>query len=277
LSLPDPFPRSQPLPAELAAAFARAADRLGVFGRQVRWYAEVPSTNDLAAACAEQGAAEGSIVIADAQTAGRGRHGRSWCSPSGAGLYVSAILHPPPHALSLITLAAGVALVEGIRAATGLMTAVKWPNDVMAPAGLSGCATKLAGILVEASSSGVAVRSCVLGFGINVSPAAYPPDVSARATSLESELGRAVDRGTLLVECLAALDARYDDVQRGRRSDVLEAWRGYARPLLGRRVEWDSHDGVRQGVAEDVDESGALLVRTHDGTVRVISGEVRWT
>lgn len=276
MSQPDAFPRPQPLPPELAAALAGAADRLGRFSRDVRWYAEVSSTNDLAAALAEHGGAEGSVVIADAQTAGRGRHARRWSSPAGSGLYVSVVLRPSPHAVSLLTIAVGVALVEGIRLATGLTTALKWPNDVMVPAA-QGPATKLAGILVEASSSGGdALQGCVLGFGINVSRAPYPPEVAARATSLEHELGRTVDRGTLLVECLAALEARYDDIQSDRGSGVLDAWRAYARPMLRRAVEWHTRDGVRQGIAEDVDGSGALLVRAHDGIVRVMSGEVRW-
>jgi BirA family biotin operon repressor/biotin-[acetyl-CoA-carboxylase] ligase len=254
------------LPSELTEAFVRAADRLGRFSREVRWYAEASSTNDLAAALAERGIAEGAIVIADAQTAGRGRLGRVWSSPAGSGLYVSVVLRPRRHTLPLITIAAGVALVEGIRAGTGLTTVIKWPNDVYLHD------HKLAGILAEAAPSHV-----VVGFGINVSPGVYSADVAARATSLERELGRAVDRGTLLVECLAALGARYDDLQCHRTGGVLDAWRAYARPMLGRAVEWDTRDGVRQGVAEDVDASGALLVRAHDGTVRVISGEVRWT
>ena len=255
----------------MAEAVARAAARIGRFGRDVRWYAEASSTNDIAAALAEQGGAEGSVVIADAQAAGRGRHGRSWSSPAGSGLYVSVVLRPQEHATQLLTIAAGVALVEGIRAATGLVAALKWPNDVMIPAGVRGRDAKLAGILAEGGPSHV-----VLGFGINVTPAPYPADVAARATSLERELGRPVDRGALLIECLAALAARYDDVQRSRASGILDAWRAHARPMLGRAVEWDARDGVRQGVAEDVDGYGALLVRTGDGTVRVISGEVRW-
>jgi BirA family transcriptional regulator, biotin operon repressor / biotin---[acetyl-CoA-carboxylase] ligase len=265
LSLPDPFPRPQPPPPELAEALAHAADRLRAVGRDVRWYAQLTSTNDLAARLAECGSPEGVVVVADAQTAGRGRHGRSWCSPAGAGLYISVILRPPPRATSLLTITAGVALVEGIGAATGLLAALKWPNDVYLER------RKVAGILAEAAPSHV-----VLGVGVNVSRAAYPADVSQTATSLESELGRAVDRGTLLVECLAAFEARYDDVRSDRRGTVVDAWRAYARPLLGRRVEWDAHDGLRRGVAEDLDDSGALLVRTHNGTVRVISGEVRW-
>jgi BirA family transcriptional regulator, biotin operon repressor / biotin---[acetyl-CoA-carboxylase] ligase len=259
------------LPPELAEALARATSRLVRFNPDVRWYAEASSTNDIAAAVAEQGGAEGSVVIADAQAAGRGRHGRTWSSPAGGGLYVSVVLRPHEHAMQLLTIAAGVALVEGIQAATGLATALKWPNDVMIPAAVRGRDAKLAGILAEGGPSHV-----VLGFGINVSPAPYPADVAARATSLERELGRRVDRGALLIECLVALAARYDDVQRSHASGVLDAWRAHARPMLGRAVEWDARDGVRQGVAEGVDGSGALLVRSGDGTVRVISGEVRW-
>ena len=277
MNLPDTFQRPQALPPDLAAAVAGASTRLGRFGADLRWYAEVASTNDLASALAEHGVAEGAVVIADAQTAGRGRHGRRWSSPAGSGLYVSVLLRPHVHTMPLLTIGAGVAVVEGIHAATGLMPALKWPNDVLIPAALKGCAAKLAGILVEASSFGDgALHGCVLGFGINVSPASYPADVAARATSLERELGRTVDRGTLLVECLAALDARYDDLQCGRAAGVLDRWRAYARPTLGRVVECDTRNGVQKGVAENLDESGALLVRTGDGTVRVISGEVRW-
>lgn len=257
--------RPESLPDDLAAPLARAAERLGRFGTAVRWYAELASTNDAAAARAEAGAPEGALVLADAQTAGRGRHGRPWCSPPGAGVYASVVLRPHAAAVPFVTIAAGVALAEGIRAATGLATALKWPNDVY----VSG--RKLAGILAEAAPSHV-----VLGFGVNLRPAAYPPEIARRATSLEGELGREVDRGVVLVECLAALAAQYERVQAGRCGAVLDAWRVHARPLLGRPVEWDDHGGARRGVAEDVDASGALVVRTDAGPVRVISGEVRW-
>jgi BirA family biotin operon repressor/biotin-[acetyl-CoA-carboxylase] ligase len=265
LSPPDLLLRPQALPPDLAAALARAADRIGPFGHHVHWYAELRSTNDLAATLAERGADEGAVVIADAQTAGRGRHGRVWCSPAGAGLYVSVVLRPGARVLPLVTIAAGVALVEGIRAATGLTANLKWPNDVYVTG------RKLAGILAETSSNG-----CVLGFGINLHGAAYPEDVAARATSLETELGRDIDRAMLLVECLAAIAARYDDLRRERATAVLDAWRTYARPLLGRAIEWDSPEGVRRGTAVDVDASGALLVRTAEGMAQVIAGEVRW-
>jgi BirA family biotin operon repressor/biotin-[acetyl-CoA-carboxylase] ligase len=269
LNLPDTFPRSQPIPRDIAEALALARPRLGIFAHDApRFYEEVRSTNDLAAAVGEHGGGEGIVIVADMQTAGRGRLGRSWSSPPGAGLYVSTVLRPNQQVASVVTLAAGVALVEGIAAATGLHAVLKWPNDVMVIDG----PRKLAGILAEGHGAFV-----VLGFGINLRPAAYPPEVSARAASIEGELGRAADRGLVLAECLAALAARYDDMHGGRPGAVLDAWRRHARPLLGRAVEWTERDRARHGVAEDVDEGGALVVRTVDGTVRVISGEVRWT
>jgi BirA family biotin operon repressor/biotin-[acetyl-CoA-carboxylase] ligase len=272
LSLPDAVPRSQPVPRDIAEALAQAAPRLGRFGHALRFYEQLPSTNDLAATLAEQDAAEGAVIVADMQTAGRGRLGRAWSSPPGAGLYVSTVLRPRTDVVSLITLAAGVAIAEGVLASTGLRTALKWPNDVMVLP-----ARKLAGILAESGHGGAAHPGCVvLGFGINLRPAAYPPDIAARATSIEGELGRPVDRGLVLIECLAALRSQYDDLHSGRRAAVLERWRGYARPLLGRRVEFDAGVSRTNGVAEDVDESGALIVRTAEGAVRVISGEVRW-
>jgi len=267
---PPEFPHTQPLSDELARPLAAAAARLGPLARQVMWYSELSSTNDLAAAYAERGAREGCVIIADTQTAGRGRHGRSWCSPPGAGLYVSIVMRPVPRVVPLLTVAAGVALAEGIRAATGLTPVLKWPNDVYVGS------RKLAGILAEAGSTPGGAQHVVLGFGINVLPAAYPREIGERATSIEGELGRSVDRGTVLAECLAALAARYDDLQRGGPAIVLDAWRTFARPMLGRPVEWDGRGGIERGIADDIDGSGALVVRTAAGRERIISGELRW-
>jgi BirA family biotin operon repressor/biotin-[acetyl-CoA-carboxylase] ligase len=183
---------------------------------------------------------------------------------------VSVVLRPSTDVLPLVTIAAGVAVAEGIEAASGLRSCVKWPNDVYAGV------RKLAGILAEAGSSPAGASHIVLGFGINVRAAAYPPEVSARATSLESELGRAVDRGLVLAECLAALAARYQMLRAGNVDAVVDAWRARAATHMGRQVEWDADRGVRHGVAHDIDRHGALLVRVDNDTVRVISGEVRW-
>ena len=257
-------------PSDITEALARARSRLGPFGRHLSWHEEVGSTNDLAAAAAEGGAPEGLVVAANTQSTGRGRVGRSWSSPAGAGLYVSVVLRPTGPALGLLTIAAGVAIAEGVHAASGLETCVKWPNDVHVGS------RKLAGILAEAGSSAGAVDHVVLGFGINIRRAAYPPDVAARATSIESELGRNVDRGLVLAECLAALWNRYRMLQSGAAHDVTAAWRRRAAPHMGRMVGWDVDGRAHQGRAEDIDATGALLVRVDDQIVRVISGEVRW-
>jgi BirA family transcriptional regulator, biotin operon repressor / biotin---[acetyl-CoA-carboxylase] ligase len=284
--LPMSYPPTQPLPDEFAEPLARAADRLGLFARQILWYADVASTNDLAATLAERGTPEGCVVVANAQSAGRGRQGRSWASPAGAGVYASAVLRPAEHALPLLTIAAGVAVADGIHAATGLVPDLKWPNDVFVGG------RKVAGVLAEASSRvradfqgvgaglqigpGGAIQYVVVGFGINVMPAAYPPEIAARATSLEGELGRSVDRGLLLAECLCSLAARYQDLERGRMNAVVEAWRARAASTLGRRVQWNAAGGALEGVAENIDDMGALVVRTKAGLTRVTAGEMRW-
>ena len=258
------------LPDDLTTALSVAGDGVGIFANRVRWFAEVGSTNDVAAALADRGEPEGAVVVADGQSAGRGRHGRAWASPPGAGLYLSAVMRPGPQVVGLLTIAAGVALIEGIQAATGLQPQLKWPNDIY----MDG--RKLAGILAEAGTSATGVQHVILGCGINLMPAAYPAVVAARATSIESELGRPIDRGLLLVQCLTALDARYRDLQTGAAAAVIGRWRARAVSTFGRRVEWDVAGVTRHGIAEDIDETGALLVRDGAVRARVISGEVRW-
>jgi BirA family transcriptional regulator, biotin operon repressor / biotin---[acetyl-CoA-carboxylase] ligase len=256
---------AQSLPDDMAEALSHVAPRLGRLARQVLWYPEISSTSDVAAAMADGGGDEGLVVVADMQTAGRGRLGRTWTSPPGAGIYASCIFRPNPQAARLLTMAAGVAIAEGIGRATGLEVELKWPNDVHC----SG--RKLAGILAERGREHV-----VLGFGINVLRAVYPPDLQARATSIELELGRSADRAIVLAECLAALASRYRDLQDGRDADVMTAWRVRGASMIGRRVQWDAAGAVSQGRADRVDDDGALIVRTENGLVRVISGEVRW-
>ena len=261
---------SAALPEELEDALALAGDRVGIFARRILWYAEVGSTNDVAALLADRGEPEGAVVVADAQSAGRGRHGRTWASPANAGLYVSLVVRPSSRVVGLLTIAAGVAIAEGIQSATGLTPRLKWPNDVYVEG------RKLAGILAEAGTSRDGGQYVVLGYGINLMPAAYPPEVAARATSIETELGRPIDRGLVFAECLAAIDARYRDLRSNATATVMARWRERAGTTFGRRVEWDAAGVTRHGIAEDIDETGALLVRDGTERTRVISGEVRW-
>jgi BirA family biotin operon repressor/biotin-[acetyl-CoA-carboxylase] ligase len=186
-------------------------------------------------------------------------------------LYVSVVLAPgrgarSEHAVTLLTLAAGVALSEAIASATGLCTDIKWPNDLFIGR------RKLAGILAEAVNG----DTVVLGYGINVGPMAYPPELVDRATALEVELGRSVDRAALFAETLVALARRYDDLLAGRFDAILDAWRARSPGCRGARVQWQSPAGLRSGVTAGIDDRGALLVEVGDVVERIIAGELTW-
>lgn len=266
--------RSQPLPAVLADALTAPLGRLGT---SWHYFESIGSTNDVAAKLAAEGR-EGAVVIADAQTAGRGRRGHSWSSPAGAGLYVSVVMSPrlarsePERATALLTMMAGLAIADAVEQTTGLSPTIKWPNDLLVGR------RKLAGILAEGVShpaSGT-VQSVVLGYGLNVSPASYPPELVDRVTSIESELGRAFDRGEIFAATLSALARRYDDLVAARYDAILDAWRARAPAALGARVSFDTKDGAKSGVTSGVDSYGALLVRRGEVVERIVSGEVRW-
>lgn len=227
---------------------------------------KVGSTNDAAAAIGTEGA----VVVAEQQTAGRGRRGRSWFSPPGSGLYVSMVLDPssatdPGRARQLLTLAVGVALSDAIEASTGLRADLKWPNDLYVGH------KKLGGVLAEASNA-----TAIVGYGINVRPAAFPPELVDRATSIESELKRPIDRDALLAATLATIDTRYGDLLEGRFDAILDAWRRLAPGAHDARVEWTRGSTVMSGITNGIDCDGALIVRVGDTIERIIAGEVRW-
>jgi BirA family biotin operon repressor/biotin-[acetyl-CoA-carboxylase] ligase len=265
------------VPADICAEVGRAAGLLGVFGRDIHWLDTTTSTNDVAAHLAELGAAEGTTVAADMQTAGRGRLGRTWFSPPGAGLYVSLVLRPsgnlstPSHPSALLTLASGVAIAEGVRTSTGLPAEIKWPNDVMIGR------RKLAGILAEAAAHGGRLQHVIVGFGVNLHNTSFPPELADRATSIEAETSRPADRAQVFCQILVAFSARYRDLQAGRFDVILGAWRALSPSLPGSWVEWDTAAGVMRGRAEDIDEHGALIVRAGTKLERLVAGEVRWT
>lgn len=262
------------LPADLARALQGASTRLGDFGR-VEYFHEVDSTNDLALARASLGAPHGTVILADSQRAGRGRQGRAWFSPPGAGLYLSAIVRQESWAgaLSLVTLAAGVAVARGLSSATGLGLELKWPNDVV----IGRPWRKLAGILSESASAGPRIDAVVIGIGVNVRQSAFPPEIADRATAIELETGRDVDVPGCAVEVLAALDQVITRLGEGQRGAILQEWRTFGRAgLAGVAVQWNDEHGPRKGVARDVDETGALLVDTDGRRERLVAGEVQW-
>ena len=239
-----------------------------VVGRNLIWLEEVDSTNTYAKALAQSGAEDGTVVIADGQTAGRGRRERSFQSPKGRGLYLTALLRPnlPPERLVVTTALAGVAVCQAVEETCGLRPGLKWPNDPV----LYG--KKLCGILTELTGNG----ELVLGIGVNVSQTAadFSPEVAALATSLEQELGRPVSRAALAAALIAALDRMYSALRSGALEPYLAAYRRDC-VNLNKQVQLLGRDGRETVTAIEIDELFGLVVRDADGAVRTVrSGEV---
>jgi BirA family biotin operon repressor/biotin-[acetyl-CoA-carboxylase] ligase len=267
---------SDALPTEIATGLEHTASRRGALGCPVYYFTETGSTNDVAARLAEQGASEGTLVLASAQTAGRGRLGRQWYSPPDAGLYASLIFRDASTA-PFLTLAGGLATAEGVHRATGLPVQIKWPNDVIVvDASRPTRRRKLAGILAEGSSGTDGVTHVVLGVGINLRSTAYPPELADRATSIERELGRPVETGRVLGEVLACLNERLTPIRSGSSIELIEAWRRLSPTSAGGAVEFDTPEGRAEGIAAGIDATGALLVRVGGRVERIIAGEVVW-
>jgi BirA family biotin operon repressor/biotin-[acetyl-CoA-carboxylase] ligase len=170
-----------------------------------------------------------------------------------------------------------VAVAQGITRATGLPVQIKWPNDIIVPdSARPSRPRKLAGILAEASSGAEGLIYVILGFGINLRTTAYPPELRDRATSIEAELGRHVDAGSVLAETLAALSSCLASLEKGMASRVLEDWRTLSPTSRSGGVEFSTPSGRMEGVALGIDDTGALLVRVGGRIERVIAGEVVW-
>jgi BirA family transcriptional regulator, biotin operon repressor / biotin---[acetyl-CoA-carboxylase] ligase len=267
---------SEPLPDDFRQALQETVERRGRFGDRVLFLSETRSTNDAAAALASHGAPEGTVVVAGSQTAGRGRLGREWFSPPGAGLYASIICRHS-RILPFASLIGGVGTADGILRATGLPVTIKWPNDVVVPDRLApGGRRKLAGILAEGAGGAGGLHYVVVGCGVNLRPAAYPPALAPHATSLEAELGRTVEPGRVLAEILVAFAEQTAAVAGGDEAGMLRRWRELAPSAFGSHVEWVTGTEIRRGTTAGIDTHGALLVRTSHGVERLVAGEVRW-
>lgn len=239
-------------------------------GAEIVHREEVDSTNVLAADLAREGAAEGTVVVAEAQTAGRGRLGRSWASPSHLNAYLSVILRPAvaPAEITSLSLVAAIAVAEAILAVTGLRAGIKWPNDVLLGQ------RKVAGILTEMDAEADRVRFLVLGIGVNLNATTrdFPSDLRRKASSLRIAARRRIDRAAFTGALLSALEARYDAFLAGGFAALREVYDGY-HCLPGRRVRVEG-GGSPRGVVRGVAPDGALLVETPEGLVRVSAGEV---
>jgi BirA family biotin operon repressor/biotin-[acetyl-CoA-carboxylase] ligase len=260
--------------SDLAPPRVFSALRTRGLGRRYEFLSTCGSTNDEVARRSVEGAEEGLLLAADAQTGGRGRRGHAWHSPAGENLYFSLLLRPAfaAPAASPLTLLAGAALGEALFS-LGFSPRLKWPNDVLVDGGDG--LRKVAGILTELASEGGRIRHIVLGVGVNVNSLAFPEDFAALATSLRLVRGADMDRGAVLAAFINAFESIYDDFVTHGPAEGLAEWRRFA--LLGQPC-WIERESVRvEGVAEDVDASGALLIRTSDGKIiSVHSGQVNW-
>lgn len=240
-------------------------------GRTVHAFDSVASTNATAWELATEGALQGEVVVAEHQTAGRGRRGRTWVSPARKNLYFSAVLRPelPPQRAPELTLVTAVALAEAARD-SGVQATIKWPNDVCFEG------KKIAGILTELSADTERVHFVIVGVGVNLNAGRddFPPELADQATSLRLARGSAVPRALFTAALWTRMELWLDRHAEEGFGPVREAWKGLS-DTLGAEVLVRTERSELRGVAEDLDATGALLLRTPDGGLeRVLVGDV---
>lgn len=237
-----------------------------VIGRDIHLFSEVASTNTLAMEMASAGAPEGTVVIAEAQSGGKGRLGRKWISPKG-NLYLSVVLRPtiPTHKAPLITLMGAVATASAIRTTCALKAGIKWPNDIL----ISG--KKVSGLLTEMSAEQDRIRHIVLGIGLNVNMemGELPPEVRGLTTTLAGEAGARIDRTALLQQILRDIEYWYLKFV-NHEADILEEWKKL-NLTIGNRVTVSGAGEAFEGLAQGVDHEGRLLIKLDDGTIRAVA------
>lgn len=257
----------------LNADAVKHATQTRLLGQVVRYWESVDSTNAALARLVAEGALEGTVVLADAQTAGRGRIGKLWVSPPGVNLHLSVLLKPPlPLAEArLYTLIGSLAIADAVES-HGVKAQVKWPNDVLVND------KKIGGILADVHTHGGHLEALTMGIGVNLNidrPGMNQlyGDAAAGATSLREARGQHVDRNAFAARVLESLEQRHFDFLAHGKAPLLTEWR--RRSFLGRRVTVREEDVHVEGIAMSLDEEGCLVVNLDDGsTVRVREGEV---
>ncbi len=244
-----------------------------VMGRSLKLYDEVDSTQIIAQRLAEEGAGEGTLVIAEQQNAGRGRMGKPWHSPKGKGIWMSLVLRPtiPIHFTPQLTLLTAVAVCRAIRKVTALPVAIKWPNDLLIEK------RKICGILLESTAEDERLRYVIAGIGIsvNLEEDDYPEHLKTIATSLRLASGHKVDRIQIIKHVWEEFEALYDLYQEKGFEPIRTAWEALTMSL-GSTVRANSPKGLIEGTALSIDEMGALVVKLADGEmVKLYSAEIQ--
>ncbi len=265
-AVPSQGYRITSVPDILRKADIKQGLKIRVVGKELILLSEVVSTNTIAQEMAMRGAPEGTVVIAETQTSGKGRLGRKWISPKG-NLYLSVILRPDiaMHKAPLITLMGAVAVVSTIRQQCMLESRIKWPNDVL----LGG--RKVCGLLSEMSAEQDRIRYLVLGIGVNVNMElrALPADVEAISTTLAKEAEKKIDRTLLLRHLLRELD-RWYALFLANEQDVLKEWMSL-NMTVGSRVQVSGAGRVIEGLAQQIDSEGRLIIRQDDGLIQAVA------
>jgi BirA family transcriptional regulator, biotin operon repressor / biotin---[acetyl-CoA-carboxylase] ligase len=257
-----------PIPAEIEAGLATG--RIG--RRNIVCFLGTGSTNEVAFRLAEEGAEDGTVVIADSQSLGKGRLGRRWESPPGVNLYCSVILRPCilPLQASQLTFLSAVAVAEAIEDTSKIRPTIKWPNDLLVRG------KKVAGLLNEMSAETEKVNFIILGIGININmkESQFPPDLRHPATSLEIEAGHPLSRLALTRNLLQSLDRLYHSYLADGYEPIRAEWLRHA-DMIGRTIRVSFQDKEVMGEAAGIDDDGALLLRHADGRLeRVLAGDV---
>lgn len=240
-------------------------------GKTIRYFSVIDSTNNYAKRIGEDGAPDGTLVIADEQTAGKGRSGRRWVTPSGQAIAFTLLLRPalPPSRISMVTLVMGLAVCRAIRRLYDLPVGIKWPNDVV----IDG--KKICGILTEMSAEIDGVHYIVIGVGINANLTSFPEEIRDVATSVALQLGHDVSRAEIIAEVMKQFEDFYEGFEQD--GDLTKLIGEYNSDLLNRnnKVRVLDPKGEYEGTALGIDRLGQLLVRRQDGSVaEVYAGEV---
>ncbi|MBX3433210.1 MAG: biotin--[acetyl-CoA-carboxylase] ligase [Pirellulales bacterium] len=258
------------MPADLLAEAILPRLSTMWLGRSYHCHGELGSTNDEAVQLAKTGAPHGTVVVADGQTSGRGRVNRSWHSPPGENLYFSILLRPSWQASEPrpVSLAAGVGLAEALASQLPQPPQLKWPNDLLYRG------RKLAGILIEGSMQLDRVEYVIVGIGVNVNTAEFPPELADIAESLGRVAGQALDRGAVLAAILNSMEPWLETLAEQGPEPIVAAWLKHA-ASLGQPIRVT--DGTREtsGVMQGIDPDGAMRLQTPDGREhRIVSGDV---
>ncbi|HET7629290.1 MAG TPA: biotin--[acetyl-CoA-carboxylase] ligase [Bacillales bacterium] len=255
-------------PDTLSTVAVQAGLKTKTFGKTVHFYDQVASTQEIAHKYAREGEPEGTLIVSDEQTVGRGRLGRPWHSPKRSGIWMSLILRPPipPQQAPQLTLLAAVGIVKGLYKAADLQCEIKWPNDILVEG------KKLVGILTELQADPDRVHSVIVGIGMNVNTEReqFPGELREIATSIRAETGKVVDRAALLQQILFETERLYEAYLQEGFHLVKLLWESHS-ATLGRSIHARTLRGTIEGEAVGLSDSGFLMLRDADGTVHEIS------